>query len=178
MTREADELKEGCRPIRTPVRPGVFAKPRNPTTRRLTLTADRQPSSSLTEQTRECLSAEAPGTRRQGIGVSDKPIEVMIVELQNAKLDLEGGLALRNLNNATSHARCLAQCVTDVSACNFCPERRAAVALHVRRRRAVARCLPARRIARRMEMSSNALFFGWNRPDEPVTAYVRGRWQL
>lgn len=31
------------------------------------------------------LTANAPGTRHQDINVGDKPIEVMVVELQNAK---------------------------------------------------------------------------------------------
>ena len=31
------------------------------------------------------LPANAPGTRHQDVNVGDKPIEVMVVELQNAK---------------------------------------------------------------------------------------------
>ena len=31
------------------------------------------------------LPANAPGTRHQDVNVSDEPIEVMVVELQNAK---------------------------------------------------------------------------------------------
>ena len=31
------------------------------------------------------LPANSPGTRHQDINVGDKPIEVMVVELQNAK---------------------------------------------------------------------------------------------